>query len=253
MIGGDRRGPVHARPRRHDRRGPPRPHVAPAHRRRGGRGPAEGASWVSSRAWPPICSCRPPSACRPWWGAWSASPSATPRASTARAWWLSALAALVGERRGRHAVRRARGGARRGADSSSRLLAVVAVVAAGQRRLAAPAVRLFGWVLEEAAPTVPGPRWPGAAGEAAAPSATPCAGTAATRRRQRPPAGAVRRHPTPGAPRGPRIRPRRSVNVAALVASPEEDPSRPLLRLRIVGLVVLVLFAVLCCACGASR
>ncbi len=45
--------------------------------------------------------------------------------------------------------------------------------------------------------------------------------------------------------RGPRIRPRRGVNVAALVASPEETPSRPLLRLRIVGLVVLVLFAVL--------
>lgn len=45
--------------------------------------------------------------------------------------------------------------------------------------------------------------------------------------------------------RGPRMRPRRGVNVAALVASPEETPSRPLLRLRIVGGIVLVLFAVL--------
>jgi penicillin-binding protein 2 len=41
------------------------------------------------------------------------------------------------------------------------------------------------------------------------------------------------------------MRPRRSVNVAALVASPEDTPSRPLLRLRIVGLIVLVLFVVM--------
>jgi len=41
------------------------------------------------------------------------------------------------------------------------------------------------------------------------------------------------------------MRPRRSVNVAAMVASPEDTPSRPLLRLRIVGVVVIVLFVVL--------
>lgn len=41
------------------------------------------------------------------------------------------------------------------------------------------------------------------------------------------------------------MRPRRNVNVAALVASPEDTPSRPLLRLRIVGLIVLVLFVVM--------
>jgi penicillin-binding protein 2 len=45
--------------------------------------------------------------------------------------------------------------------------------------------------------------------------------------------------------RQPRMRPRRSVNVAAVVASPEETPSRPLLRLKIIGLVVLVLFVVM--------
>jgi penicillin-binding protein 2 len=43
----------------------------------------------------------------------------------------------------------------------------------------------------------------------------------------------------------PRLRPRRSVNVAALVAAPEEVPSRPRLRMRIVGAVVLVLFALM--------
>jgi penicillin-binding protein 2 len=41
------------------------------------------------------------------------------------------------------------------------------------------------------------------------------------------------------------MRPRKSVNVAALVGSPEDEPSRPNLRLRIVGLAVLVLFLVL--------
>jgi len=41
------------------------------------------------------------------------------------------------------------------------------------------------------------------------------------------------------------MRPRRSVNVAALVASPEEVPSRPRLRMTIVGAIVLVLFAVM--------
>lgn len=38
---------------------------------------------------------------------------------------------------------------------------------------------------------------------------------------------------------------RRSVSVAGLVAPPEDTPSRPLLRLRITGVVVLALFAVL--------
>jgi penicillin-binding protein 2 len=46
--------------------------------------------------------------------------------------------------------------------------------------------------------------------------------------------------------RQPRMRPRKSVNVAAaLVGSPEEEPSRPSLRLRVVGIAVLVLFGVL--------
>ena len=41
------------------------------------------------------------------------------------------------------------------------------------------------------------------------------------------------------------MRPRKSVNVASIVGSPEEEESRPSLRLRIVGAVVLVLFGVL--------
>ncbi len=45
--------------------------------------------------------------------------------------------------------------------------------------------------------------------------------------------------------RQPRMRPRKSVNVASIVGSPEEEESRPNLRLRIVGVVVLLLFAVL--------
>ena len=45
--------------------------------------------------------------------------------------------------------------------------------------------------------------------------------------------------------RQPRMRPRKSVNVASLVGSPEDEPSRPNLRLRVVGVVVLVLFLVL--------
>jgi penicillin-binding protein 2 len=45
--------------------------------------------------------------------------------------------------------------------------------------------------------------------------------------------------------RQPRMRPRKSVNVAALVGSPEEETSRPSLRLRVVGIAVLVLFGVL--------
>jgi penicillin-binding protein 2 len=45
--------------------------------------------------------------------------------------------------------------------------------------------------------------------------------------------------------RQPRMRPRKSVNVASLVGSPEDEPSRPSLRLRVVGLAVLVLFLVL--------
>jgi penicillin-binding protein 2 len=47
------------------------------------------------------------------------------------------------------------------------------------------------------------------------------------------------------APRQPRMRPRRSVNVAAVVASPEDTPSRPRLRLNVIGVVVLALFAVM--------
>ncbi len=45
--------------------------------------------------------------------------------------------------------------------------------------------------------------------------------------------------------RQPRMRPRKSVNVASIVGSPEEEESRPNLRLRVVGIVVLVLFGVL--------
>jgi cell division protein FtsI/penicillin-binding protein 2 len=41
------------------------------------------------------------------------------------------------------------------------------------------------------------------------------------------------------------MRPRKSVNVASLVASPEDQPSRPNLRLRVVGVLFLVLFLVL--------
>jgi penicillin-binding protein 2 len=41
------------------------------------------------------------------------------------------------------------------------------------------------------------------------------------------------------------MRPRKGVNVASLVGSPEEEVSRPSLRLRIVGVVVLVLFGIL--------
>ena len=44
---------------------------------------------------------------------------------------------------------------------------------------------------------------------------------------------------------GPRMRPRKSVNVASIVGSPEEEEARPNLRLRIVGVVVLLLFGVL--------
>jgi penicillin-binding protein 2 len=45
--------------------------------------------------------------------------------------------------------------------------------------------------------------------------------------------------------RQPRMRPRKSVNVASLVGSPEDEPSRPNLRLRVVGIAVFVLFLVL--------
>jgi penicillin-binding protein 2 len=41
------------------------------------------------------------------------------------------------------------------------------------------------------------------------------------------------------------MRPRKSVNVASIVGSPEEEESRPSLRLRVVGIAVLLLFAVL--------
>jgi penicillin-binding protein 2 len=41
------------------------------------------------------------------------------------------------------------------------------------------------------------------------------------------------------------MRPRKGVNVASLVGSPEEEEARPNLRLRVVGIAVLVLFGVL--------
>ena len=46
-------------------------------------------------------------------------------------------------------------------------------------------------------------------------------------------------------PRRPRMRPRRNLNVAALVASPEEQSSRPNVRLVVVGLFFLVLLGVM--------
>ena len=45
--------------------------------------------------------------------------------------------------------------------------------------------------------------------------------------------------------RQPRMRPRKGVHVASLVGTPEDEPSRPNLRLRVVGIGVLVLFGVL--------
>jgi len=41
------------------------------------------------------------------------------------------------------------------------------------------------------------------------------------------------------------MRPRKSVNVASIVGSPEEEESRPNLRLRVVGVAVLLLFGIL--------
>jgi penicillin-binding protein 2 len=41
------------------------------------------------------------------------------------------------------------------------------------------------------------------------------------------------------------MRPRKTVTVSALVGSPEDEPSRPNLRLRVVGVAVLILFGVL--------
>ncbi len=41
------------------------------------------------------------------------------------------------------------------------------------------------------------------------------------------------------------MRPRKGVHVASLVGSPEDEPSRPNLRLRVVGITVLLLFGVL--------
>jgi penicillin-binding protein 2 len=46
-------------------------------------------------------------------------------------------------------------------------------------------------------------------------------------------------------PRRPRMRPRRNLNVAALVASPEEQSSRPNVRLVVVGLFFLALLGVM--------
>ncbi|HXZ61273.1 MAG TPA: penicillin-binding protein 2 [Acidimicrobiales bacterium] len=45
--------------------------------------------------------------------------------------------------------------------------------------------------------------------------------------------------------RQPRMRPRKSVNVASIVGSPGEEESRPNVRLRVVGALVLLLFGVL--------
>ncbi|HEX3946223.1 MAG TPA: penicillin-binding protein 2 [Acidimicrobiales bacterium] len=76
-----------------------------------------------------------------------------------------------------------------------------------------------------------------------------------SRRSLRHPLGGGHFYPKPGGGRSrpkhrskvrqPRIRPRRNVSVSALVASPEDQPSRPTLRLQIVGAIVLVLFVVM--------
>jgi penicillin-binding protein 2 len=55
----------------------------------------------------------------------------------------------------------------------------------------------------------------------------------------------ARRRSRRSAARQPRMRPRKSVNVASIVGSPEEEESRPSLRLRVVGIAVLLLFGVL--------
>lgn len=59
------------------------------------------------------------------------------------------------------------------------------------------------------------------------------------------PARTPRRAVRPSRVRQPRIRPRRQVHVSGLVSSPEEQPSRPNLRLQIIGLLVLAMFGVM--------
>ena len=61
----------------------------------------------------------------------------------------------------------------------------------------------------------------------------------------RPQGERVRRRPVRRTARQPRIRPRRTVSVAALVGSPEERSSRPGLRLNVIAVIVLALFAVM--------
>jgi penicillin-binding protein 2 len=61
----------------------------------------------------------------------------------------------------------------------------------------------------------------------------------------KPPTRSSRRSAGRGAMAGPRMRPKKGVNVAAMVGSPEDEESRPNLRLRVVGIVVLLLFGVL--------
>ena len=61
----------------------------------------------------------------------------------------------------------------------------------------------------------------------------------------KPPTRTARRSSWRSDARQPRMRPRKSVNVASIVGSPEEEESRPSLRLRIVGVTVLVLFGLL--------
>ena len=127
-----------------------------------------------------------------------------------------------GERRVGHAVRRARGGARRGAVRPGRPGGrgglVVAVVNAVLAAPGGPGDRLGARWPSVGRRARPAP--PGAAGEAAHPPPpaprrpllrqAPATGQASP--------GEARRRPA----RQPRMRPRRSVNVAAVVASPEE-------------------------------
>ncbi len=76
-----------------------------------------------------------------------------------------------------------------------------------------------------------------------------------TRRSLRHPIRGDHRYPKPAKERSrssrtprarqPRMRPRKSVNVASLVASPEDQPSRPFVRLNVIAGIVLLLFAVM--------
>src|SRR3974390_3538494 len=145
------------------------------------------------------------------------------------------------ERRSGHAVRRARRHPRSTTDGPGGLLEHLLGGRRFQRRPRAPGepADAVGARRREASPL---PR-PGASRQ-----------QAVVRRSLRHPIRGDRLHPKPStrpprrARRGdghqPRMRPRKGVT-ASLVGSPEEESARPNLRLRIVGIAVLILFGVL--------